>query len=120
MSAPANSSLTRTLASILADPTQASTKRLAWAYGYARKGSPEEAQLATILRDRILDESPPRATLVPKILEMLVTADLNDYASGFNHGLREACHVVDPDAPTPPILAEAWAAWPIAPTQRDE
>jgi len=34
----------------------ASLKRLAWAYGCARKGSDEERQLEILLRDRIAAE----------------------------------------------------------------
>ena len=47
------STLTRTLANVLVHPEQASLKRIAWAYGCAKKGSAKEAQLELILIDRI-------------------------------------------------------------------
>jgi len=40
------------IAGILADPSNASLKRIAWAYGCARKGSDEEAKLLAVLLER--------------------------------------------------------------------
>lgn len=45
-------SLTRTLANVLVHPEQASLKRIAWAYGCAKKGSDEEAKLEKLLIER--------------------------------------------------------------------
>ena len=38
---------------ILADPSTATTKRVAWAYGCIRPGTEEEGQLLTILKSRL-------------------------------------------------------------------
>lgn len=45
-------SVQRATASILIDPDTASTKRIAWAFGCAKKGSDEELALFRILRER--------------------------------------------------------------------
>lgn len=41
-----------TAASVIEDPDRASLKRIAWAYGCAKKGSDEERMLRTILLER--------------------------------------------------------------------
>lgn len=45
----------RTSASIIVDPSQASTKRIAWAFGCARKDSDEEMALYRILVERVAE-----------------------------------------------------------------
>lgn len=49
---------TDTQASILADPDRASLKRIAWAYGCAKRGSVEEDALRMILIERSQKEIP--------------------------------------------------------------
>ena len=46
---------------ILVDPATASTKRIAWAFGCAKKDSDEERQLFLILRDRFATLARERA-----------------------------------------------------------
>ena len=46
-----------TAASILEDPDRSSLKRLAWAYGCAKKGSEEERALGEILIARVMREA---------------------------------------------------------------
>ena len=43
----------RGVAKILIDPDSASTKRIAWAFGCAKKDSDEEAALYKLLCDRV-------------------------------------------------------------------
>ncbi len=57
------SPLNNTLLSILVDPTAASLKRLAWAYGCARKGSDVEARLLEILVDRVRTDDQSGSTI---------------------------------------------------------
>lgn len=38
---------------VILNPSSASLKRLAWAFGTARKGSPEESELERILVERL-------------------------------------------------------------------
>jgi hypothetical protein len=108
---PTGESPIPTLVDVLADPDRASLKQVARAYGCAPEGSAEEARLAEILQGQVRREA--AAAQVREILQMTVQCDPNDYAAGFNHGLREACRVVDPDAETPPSMAEAWKTWPV-------
>ncbi len=49
---------TDTQASIIADPDRASLKRIAWAFGCAKKDSDEEAMLRRILIVRAQKETP--------------------------------------------------------------
>lgn len=46
-------SATRAAAGIIADPGSGSIKRLAWAFGCAKKGSDEEVELYRILVERM-------------------------------------------------------------------
>lgn len=48
--------------SIITNPDQASLKRLAWAFGCAKKGSTEEAQLERLLIDRVASLAPKTKT----------------------------------------------------------
>lgn len=54
--------LDRQFASILIEPHKASLKRLAWAYGCAKKGSDEEARLLKLMRERVLHEEASHGT----------------------------------------------------------
>lgn len=49
--------LDRTRHSIIADPRGVSLKRLAWAYGFAPKGSAEERALRDLLLERAREDS---------------------------------------------------------------
>jgi hypothetical protein len=51
------STLDRTHASILLNPDTASLKRIAWAFGCAKKGSDEERQLEALLREKLAKEA---------------------------------------------------------------
>lgn len=48
-----NKSVTKATFGVLVAPSSASLKRIAWAFGCAKKGSDEERQLEAILRDRL-------------------------------------------------------------------
>lgn len=50
--------LNRTRAHVLLDPKSSSLKRIAWAFGCARKGSDEERQLEAVLRAKLAEVAP--------------------------------------------------------------
>lgn len=53
----------RNVGAIIENPASATTKRLAWAYGCARKGSPEEQLLYDILCARLVQEAVVRGDI---------------------------------------------------------
>ncbi len=53
MSDSQSKSVTKAAFNVLVAPASASLKRIAWAFGCAKKGSDEERQLEAILRDRL-------------------------------------------------------------------
>lgn len=48
----------KTMAAIFDDPDSVSLKRIAWAYGCARKGSDEEEKLLAVLLEKAKKEQP--------------------------------------------------------------
>lgn len=53
----------RQVASILTEPDKVSTKRLAWAFGCAKKDSDEERALYKLLRERMVQLAAERGEI---------------------------------------------------------
>lgn len=62
------------IATILADPATVTLKRLAWAYGCARRGSSEEDQLGGILESRLGDPSEMLSWIAGQLASQAPTA----------------------------------------------